>query len=142
MTWKMILLIISGLILFGNITDAEERGPLVRLLIKKGIISEDEIREVEAEIQMQDSDTMLPEPEVQRREELSEGPGRELANKMGNRPKMNGDIKSLKLEVKDLYGEIESLKTGRSLVPESVKAGFGEPQRMPPRRQAFIRRHG
>jgi len=122
----MIILVIAGLILLGNITNAKERDPLVMLLVKKGIITEEEIREIEAEIQTQESDTMLSGPEVQRREELGEESGRKLANKMGNGSEMNGDIKSLKLEVKDLYGEIENLKTGRSLVPESVKAGFGE----------------
>ncbi len=55
MAWKVILLIITCLILFGNITNAKERDPLVTLLIKKGIITEDEISEMETEIDNEES---------------------------------------------------------------------------------------
>ena len=143
----------TSIILFGNIANAKERDPLVRLLIKKGIITEEEVREMEIEIQNEETyppeqlppgqavrqpdntilagtgsraGAQLHKSEMQAEEDLKENHSLKLANKIKNNTKKVEDIKSLKYEVRNLYEEIAKLKPKKSLLPEPVKIGFGE----------------
>jgi hypothetical protein len=126
MLWKIVLFMFVSMILSGNIVDAKERDPIVRILIKKGIITEKEIREMEAEILKEESNLVFSTSEMQAKEKLSEDHGLKLTNKNKNNPEKGGDIKSLKYEVRNLHEEIDKLKSRKSLLPEPVKTGFGE----------------
>lgn len=126
MQWKIVLFMFVSMILSGNIVDAKERDPIVRILIKKGIITEKEIREMETEILKEESNLVLSTSEMQAKEKLSEDHGLKLTNKNKNNPEKGGDIKSLKYEVRNLHEEFDRLKSGKSLFPEPVKIGFGE----------------
>ena len=72
MLWKIVLFMFVSMILSGNIVDAKERDPIVRILIKKGIITEKEIREMEAEILKEESNLVFSTSEMQAKEKLSE----------------------------------------------------------------------
>ncbi len=126
MAWKVILLITTCLILFGNITNAKERDPLVTLLIKKGIITEDEISEMESEIDNEESriHSYLSEtPE----DEGYKTNYKEMDSNKSNNPGKNGtEIELLRHEVTNIHDEIERLKDGEGFLFEPVKVGFGE----------------
>ena len=126
MAWKVILLVITCLILFGNITNAKERDPLVTLLIKKGIITEDEISEME---------TAIDNEESRKHSYLSETPEdggyntnyKETDSNKSNDPGNNGtEIELLRHEVTNIHDEIERLKDGEGFLFKPVKVGFGE----------------
>ena len=126
MAWNVILLIITCLILFGKITNAKEREPNVRNLVKKGIITEEEIREMEAEILKEEHEAKLFAKEMQSEEELNEEYDMKLVNKIKNNNIKAEDIESLKYEVERLHEEFDRLKSDKSLLTEPVKIGFGE----------------
>jgi hypothetical protein len=63
---------------------------------------------------------------MQAKEKLGKKHGLKLTNNNKNNPEKEGDIKSLKYEVRSLYEEIAKLKPKKSFLPEPVKIGFGE----------------
>ena len=123
---KIVSLIFVSIILPGNILYAKERDPVVRILIKKGILTEEEIRQMEAEILKEESDARLSSKEMQSEDKLSAEHDMKLANKVKNNTAKEEDIESLKYEVKNLHEEFDRLKSGKSLLSEPVKIGFGE----------------
>ena len=122
MAWKVILLVITCLILFGNITNAKERDPLVTLLIKKGIITEDEISEMETEIDNVHSNLPESPEDVGYKTNY-----KEMALNKSNNPGEDGtEIELLRHEVTNLHDELERLKDREGFLYEPVKVGFGE----------------
>ena len=126
MAWKVILLIITCLILSGNITNAKERDPLVRLLIKKGVITEEEVQEIETEILLNESNIKPSASRARKGEDLEQRQYPILANKTNNSTDNEGDVKSLRFEVESLHEEVEELRSLQSFLYEPVKVGFGE----------------
>ena len=126
MAWKVILLITTCLILFGNITNAKERDPLVRLLIKKGVITEEEVQEIETEILLNESNIKPSTSRARKGEDLEQRQYRKLANKTNNNADNEGDVKSLRFEVESLHEEVEELRSIKGFLYEPVKVGFGE----------------
>ncbi len=115
MLWKIVLFMFVSMILSGNIIDAKERDPIVRILIKKGIITEKEIREMEAEILKENSKTQIYGPQILVEEKSGEAHGQRLADKIKNDDEDREEIKSLKYEVRNLHEEFDRLKSGKSL---------------------------
>jgi polyhydroxyalkanoate synthesis regulator phasin len=147
MRWRIILFVFVSMVMFGSIVKAKERDPLVRLLIKKGVITEQEVREMETEILREDSKAQIYGSQIKMEEKLGEIHDQRLANenpphspfskggrgdlKVGFSGENDDDedreeIKSLKYEVRNLYHEIDRLKSKKSLLPEPVRTGFGE----------------
>jgi len=135
---KIILLIFAVLILFASIAKARERDPLVWLLIKKGIITEEEVLGMEDEIskeKLNPSVKLTPDNPIQKSnwsdehtsindKELSELNSTILANELKNNQNNDGEINLLKNDIDSLHEEINRIKTRKGLIPRPVKIGI------------------
>ncbi|MHC4270197.1 MAG: porin [Planctomycetota bacterium] len=135
---KIILFVFAGLILLISIANARERDPLIKLLIKKGVITKEEVLEMEAEIIKEKSNSsvgLTPDATIKRSNwpdentsindaGLSEANSLTLSNKNKNNQKSDEAIELLQYDMSSLQEEINSLKSRKSLIPEPVKIGF------------------
>lgn len=121
MVWKIIVIIVVSLLLIGNVSSAGERGPLVRLLIKKGIITEEEVRELEADISEEETNGKLFTPQ------LKEISGQKYEGKYSDKGNSSNEkeIKILKNELWSLQEEISKVRSGNNLLAEKMKSGIG-----------------